>query len=89
MFDQEIKEIMDLTLRVNNETEHAVFFYYSGHVEILRVIVAESKINYDNDLYSVDTYVTPRTFIDKDEIQSNLYKIIHELKAFLEVTENV
>lgn len=89
MFDEEIKEIMGLTLRVNNETEHVAFLDYSGHVEILRVRVMESKTHYDNELYRVETYVTSYAFIDKDTIQSNLDNIIHDLKAFLEVTENV
>lgn len=49
-----IHEIIDLCIEINDKTELAAFFYYSGHVGMFSVRIAKSKDDYNNHIVSLE-----------------------------------
>jgi hypothetical protein len=45
-------EILNLCLRINNETGFCAFFRYSGHVDNYDVQISKGKKSYNDDIYS-------------------------------------
>lgn len=78
-------KLLKLCIEINENTEKAAFFNYSGHVERLAVSVASGKIGTTKDSkgYKIDAY-NNRLYesygINKEE---DLTDIISQLKKFL------
>lgn len=51
-----LADIFSLSMKIENETEHAVFFDYSGHVELLNVDVVKSKVEYTKKMMRFESY---------------------------------
>lgn len=49
-------EIGYLAYVVNAETEYCVFFEYSGHVDLIRIQICESKERYNTEVASTEHY---------------------------------
>lgn len=79
---KQMAEIAYLSYLVNAETNYCVFFEYSGHVDLVRVQICQSKDRYNEEIASSDHYRS-----DGDKIDWLASKIAH-LKHILE-TGNV
>lgn len=76
-----INKILDLVLRINEETEHAAWFELSGHVSWFEVKVAPDKEkNYNEKLYSAILYYDEAETEDFKEVYVNLLSFLPKEK---------
>lgn len=59
-------EIALLAAKINNETSFCVFFDYSGHVDLLRISIRESKKNFNKELIASEFNVVLPTSPEED-----------------------
>ena len=79
-----IHRILQLCLKINNETEHVAFFNYSGHVNSIGVNIGINKANYNKKIIEElpGMYVSsdPTLCISETDINKRLQKLIKELE---------
>ena len=71
-------EVMLLAMQVQEETGHAVFVRFYGHVDAMNIEIAQSKENYDDKLAESNFYTDEEGSVDR------LKKVKETLLGFLE-----
>ena len=82
MFEQKVREILELTMRISTETDLNANMDYDGNSECVNARVFRDLETEDWLYYSPTTFKDHATEADLDDIIDNLY-------LFVEVTENV
>ncbi len=84
---QQMAELLALCLAINEQTEHAAFFEYSGHVDVLHVRIVESKRDYQTVIYQSgnDHYMCFDVW-NKVKLQSHIEAIKNILTSILNGT---
>lgn len=68
--DNILFELIELLISINDNTEHHVFFDYSGHVDLFTIRLY--KGGWNEDVYCSEIY---RFYLDKDDWKDEVEKI--------------
>ena len=79
---EKMKEVFDLIIKINEETEFAAFVQLSGHVNSLRLFIGKNKEEgYNEWIYNAEFYYSGE--LESEDIK--VKGIVNNLKAILEV----
>ena len=79
---EKMKEILDLLIKINEETEFAAFMQLSGHVNSLRVFIGKNKEEgYNEWIYNAEFYYSGELASDDMRVKG----IVNNLKELSEV----
>jgi len=73
-----MSEIIMLAMKVQMETEHAVFIRFHGHVGIIDIEIVQSKDNWQDELARANLYT------DKDANTERMRQVKEQLMEFVE-----
>lgn len=74
---EKVSELLVLANRVHRETDYCVFIDFSGHVDGLRISVAESKKHYGVKIHSWNFY-TDESYNYNYNYNNGTYEIVKE-----------
>ncbi|WP_040981025.1 hypothetical protein [Oceanobacillus jeddahense] len=75
-------EITLLAMKLQNETDYAVFVNLSGHVDKMEISICRSKKNYSNEIANCEFYVNKDySFKRMQEVKEILLAFIEEKKV--------
>ena len=78
---EKMKEVFDLIIKINEETEFAAFVQLSGHVNSLRLFIGKNKEEgYNEWIYNAEFYYSGELASDDMIVKG----IINNLKALSE-----
>jgi len=73
-----LSQIVMLAMKMQEESDHAVFLRLSGHVDSMNIDIAQSKTDYNEIIASANFYVGEKSDMDR------LLKVRTTLEEFIE-----
>jgi len=85
--DDLVIRAMALAHMVNQYTNYCVFIHYSGHVQSLEIVIAQSKKEFSERVLQTEFYTIYKEFADKGNSEAEILAKIEILKRILQERE--